>query len=237
MKQGNSPSGGQSPVDAMGLEAVSYPCPLSLSGAMIGMDSDMDYNNITPRLWIGSSPRGVDEINHMVSEARISAILSLLTDQDLERFGVDGLHIQSHCFRRGIELHRMPVKDGDSEDLREKLPDCVLRLDRLLASGHTVYLHCAAGIERSPSVAIAYFNWCMGYSLEEATAFVKDRRGCSPDLDAIALATRDLLSGEDVRQRIHRKALEISEGLDDAVWEEARKLVLRELIMERSSTL
>ncbi len=193
----------------------------------------MDYNGILPRLWVGSCLRSAGEIDRLVREVRITAIISLLTDPDIERLGIDWQVLQTHCVRRGVRLYRLPVKDGDSQDLREKLPDCVRLLDELLVSSATVYLHCAAGIERSPAVAIAYFDWCLGYDLEEAAAYVDRRRGCSPDLDAIALATRDLLSGDEVRQRIARKALEISQSIKDETWRKARKLVLRELVMER----
>ncbi len=193
----------------------------------------MDYSGILPRLWIGSYLRSAEEVDRLVREVRITAILSLLTDRDIERLGIDWQLLQTHCLRRAVRLFRLPVKDGDSEDLREKLPDCVRLLDELLVSGDTVYLHCAAGIERSPAVAVAYFDWCMGYDLEEARALVDRRRGCSPDLDAIALATRDLLSGEEVRQRIARRAMEISENVKDESWRKARRLVLRELVMGR----
>jgi protein-tyrosine phosphatase len=192
----------------------------------------MDYDGIFPKLWVGSHPRNPEEIDRLVREARISAILSLLTDEDLGRLGVDWPELQAQCGRRRVELRRLPVIDGDTADLRERLVDCVCVLDGLLAAGRTVYLHCAAGIERSPSVAIAYLRWCMGYDLDEAAAYVNSCRGCSPDIETIELATRDLLRGDLVRQRIERKAIELSGGAESAAWGEARKHVLRQLIME-----
>ncbi len=155
----------------------------------------MDFSRIFPKLWIGSCLRDIEEIDCLAQETGASAILSLMTDQDIARFCVPWPALASHCSKKGIELRRWPVEDGDSEDLREKLPDCVAMLYRLLASQHCVYLHCVAGIERSPSVAIAYLHWCLGYDLEEAFAYVDESRGCSPDLEAIRLATEDLLGG------------------------------------------
>jgi len=58
-----------------------------------------------------------------------------------------------------IELCRVPVRDFDLVDLREKLLECVHLLERLLAASHLVYLHCTIGAARSPTVAIAYLHW------------------------------------------------------------------------------
>ena len=154
-------------------------------------DKSMDYNSILPKLWIGSCPHSREEIDRLLQESRAGAILSLVTDQDIDRLSLRWSELEDHCARRGIDLIREPVMDGDSADLRNRLPDCVRLLDRLLVGGQGVYLHCVAGIERAPSVAVAYLHWCLGYRLEKAAEYVKSRRGCSPDLDAIRTATRD----------------------------------------------
>ncbi len=148
----------------------------------------MDYDSIFPKLWVGSCPRTTDDIDHAARETRLSAIFSLVTDDDIDRLGVPWMDLEAHCRRRAIDLVRKPVIDGSSADLRQQLPGCVLVLDKLLAAGHVVFLHCVSGIERAPSVAVAYLHWCLGYKLEEAEAFVIRRRGSRPDTDAIRFA-------------------------------------------------
>ncbi len=193
----------------------------------------MDYDRVFPKLWVGSCPRNTEEIERLIQDARVSAILSLVTDGDMRLLGSDWPRLPLRLNTRGVQVRRFPIRDGDTEDLRAKLPACVRLLDGLLAAGHTVYLHCVAGIERSPSVAIAYMHWCMRYELQEAADYVDRCRGCSPDLEAINLATRDLLRGEAVRARIERKAIETSGGVvEEAAWRDAVKQVLRELVME-----
>jgi hypothetical protein len=191
----------------------------------------MDYDRIFPRLWVGSCPHDEREVGRLVQEARISAILCLLSDEDIERLELDWPHLEEFGRLRRIEMSRLPVTDGDTRDLQGKLPECVRLLDRLLAAGHSVYLHCAAGIERSPSVAVAYLYWVLGYELEEAAAYVGGCRGCSPDLDAIRMATRELLCGEAVR--IDREASMDSPDAGRAAREAAERRVLRELIVQR----
>ena len=80
------------------------------------------------------------------------------------------------------------MRDFDSVDLREKLPECVRALKSLLSNGHTVYLHCTLGATRSPTVAVAYLHWCQGWTLEQAVMQVKGHWQCTPDVDAVQLA-------------------------------------------------
>ena len=79
----------------------------------------------------------------------------------------------------------MPVRDFDPDDLRRNLPRCIEMLDELLRQGHTVYMHCSMGINRSPSVVIAYLHWVQGWDLERAAEHVLERRSCDPYLEAI----------------------------------------------------
>ncbi|MGB9606681.1 MAG: dual specificity protein phosphatase family protein, partial [Bryobacteraceae bacterium] len=98
--------------------------------------------------------------------------------------------IQQWCEAAGLHAAREPVRDFDPENLAERLPDCARALDALVAAGHKVYLHCTAGVNRSPSVAIAWLVWKRGMSLREAYALVKQRRYCEPGLAAIQVALR-----------------------------------------------
>ncbi len=55
--------------------------------------------------------------------------------------------------------------------------------------GHTVYVHCSAGMNRSPSTVVAYLHWTQGMTLDEALDVVMQRRFCDPYMDAIRQAT------------------------------------------------
>jgi len=92
---------------------------------------------------------------------------------------------------RAVELRRVPVRDFDQDDLRRDLPECVQALRELIDDGHTVYVHCTAGMGRSPTVVVAYLYWIEQRELEEAAVHVSRCRPCSPDLEAIRLAEGD----------------------------------------------
>jgi hypothetical protein len=52
----------------------------------------------------------------------------------------------------------------------------VEKLSELYDSGDTVLIHCAAGVERSPLVTALWMARKFGISLDEAYAWLKDRR-------------------------------------------------------------
>jgi protein-tyrosine phosphatase len=155
-------------------------------GTVLG--GPMDYDQILPQLFVGSRPRIVGEIDELVHEAGITAVLNLQTDEDMSWYDIDWQNLEAHYLKTEIEVVRFPVRDFDPEDLREKLPECVHKLKELLEAGRTVYLHCTAGVNRSPTVAAAYLHRCRGWGVEKAIAYVKERRNCSPEMDAIRLA-------------------------------------------------
>ena len=66
----------------------------------------------------------------------ITAILSLQTDEDLGERGIEWEEKAAQT--ANLTFRSLPVKDFDAADLQQKLPDCVVQLDRMLKAGHTV---------------------------------------------------------------------------------------------------
>jgi protein-tyrosine phosphatase len=147
----------------------------------------MDYHRILPKLFIGSYPESTNDIEQLRREG-VTAVLNLQTDDDMKHFKLNWGFLARYYKTRGIEVHRVPVRDFDAADLQDKLPACVSALSDLLASNHAVYLHCSAGTGRSPSVAIAYLFRSEDWELDKAIAHVIQCRPCSPNLEAIRLA-------------------------------------------------
>ena len=150
----------------------------------------MDYTQIIPRLFIGSHPKTIDDIERLRRESAVTTVLNLQTDEDMHSVTLDWQPLEAYYRASGIYLLRIPVKEEQIE-LRKKLPQCVCTLDRVLAGGHTVYLHCTEGVGRSPTVAIGYLHWCLCWGFDAAVTHVKELRPCSPHLEAIRLAIWD----------------------------------------------
>jgi protein-tyrosine phosphatase len=86
----------------------------------------------------------------------------------------------------GLKVHKVPITDFDRADLKLKLPASVTALNDLVESGETVYVHCTAGVSRSPPVVAAYMNQCLHWSLESAVNHLMSIRVCYPDLELIS---------------------------------------------------
>lgn len=72
-------------------------------------------------------------------------------------------------------------REGDSFDMRKKLPFSVGLLLRLLKKNHRVFVTCTSGFDRSPACVIAYLHWMTDTSLNAAYNFVTGLHSCRPD--------------------------------------------------------
>ena len=151
----------------------------------------MDVSKILPSLFVGSYPGSSQDIDRLKRDFGVTAVLNVQTDEDMAYWGVNWYRLEPYYEQAGVEIHRVPVRDFDRDDLRHQLPECVEVLDKLLSQGHTVYVHCNMGVNRSPTIVIAYLHWVLGWDLEKATAYVTRYRSCDPYVETIRLAEED----------------------------------------------
>jgi protein-tyrosine phosphatase len=149
----------------------------------------MNLDQVLPNVFVGSHPATTADIDQLKHEFGITAVLTIQTDEDLAYLRVDWPCLAAHYRAAGIEIRRVPVRDFDREDLRRNLPQCVAALDELLRAGHTVYVHCTAGMGRAPTTVIAYLAWKQDWQLEKAVEHVGGCRLCVPNVQAIRMAT------------------------------------------------
>ncbi len=149
----------------------------------------MQVDVIRSNLLVGSCPRSRGDVDQLKSDFGVTAVLNLQTDADLQYTGIDWQDLASYYEVQGIAVRRVPVVDFDPGSLRDNLPRCVAQLDELLRAGRTVYVHCNAGINRSPSATIAYLHWVERQELGEAVWMVTSLHACDPYVTAIVQAT------------------------------------------------
>ncbi len=157
----------------------------------------MDLDRILPNVLVGSCPTSRGDVVHLKAGFGVTAVLNVQTDEDMAFWGIEWADFEGAYREAGIECRRVPVPDFDPGELRRRLSDCVQALDALLRAGHTVYVHCSAGINRSPSTVVAYLHWLQGMTLAEAMALVTRRRHCDPYLEAIRQASEDRAAEKD----------------------------------------
>jgi protein-tyrosine phosphatase len=150
----------------------------------------MDYARVLSRVFVGSHPHIIEDIDILQQHLAVTAVLNLQTDEDMVAANLNWQLLESHYRTSAINLFRVPMKEEQVE-LREKLFECIRALERLLAADHTVYLHCTAGIGRSPTVAIGYLHCYLHWELDAAIRHVKHVRQCAPHLEALCLAIAD----------------------------------------------
>jgi protein-tyrosine phosphatase len=136
-------------------------------------------STITDSLLVGEYPR-IADIEWLKQEFSITAIHNLQDDEDLRINGIDVIGLREVCGRYQIKLVRTPIRDGSSDDMAARLADALESLQDLLAADERVYLHCNAGLNRAPTIAIAWLRANAGMSLNEAMAHVKKQRACGP---------------------------------------------------------
>ncbi|HVB79610.1 MAG TPA: dual specificity protein phosphatase family protein [Candidatus Binataceae bacterium] len=134
---------------------------------------------IASGLLIGEFPRPED-IAWLKSEFGVTAIHNLQDDEDLALHGLRERELAEACRSSGIKFVRTQIQDGSADAMAERLADTLAALDRLISAGERVYLHCNAGLNRAPTLAIAYLRAHGEMSLDEACAHVKRLRTCGP---------------------------------------------------------
>jgi len=154
----------------------------------------MNYNEVHPNIVVGSHPKSKEDIDTLKADG-ISAILNLQTDDDFRDLDVDWTSLDARYWALGIGVRRVPIRDFDDSDLRDKLPQAVEALDELVKGRQRVYVHCSGGVNRSPTTIIAYLHWIEGWSLQDAAEHVQSHHACDPVMEAIRGATWDRRRG------------------------------------------
>ena len=139
---------------------------------------------ILPNLFVGEYPREED-IGWLKKEFGISAVFSLQDADDLASKGLSLSALVKECGQHQIKFHHTPIADFDCQNLAQALPRALRDLQALVQEGHRVYLHCNAGCNRAPTLAIAFLHVHRHLSLEEARDFVKARRACGPYMNIL----------------------------------------------------
>lgn len=128
---------------------------------------------IRPYLYVG--PGILPDDVPRLRRAGVTAVLSLQEPGvDLLPAAIDRVRVVCEPL---IVFHNISVRDYDPTAVIRALPDALSRLHDLVAAGRVVYVHCSEGINRSPSVALAYLVRHEKLTVERA---LSDVRRCHP---------------------------------------------------------
>lgn len=171
------------------------------------MNSSLILEN---QLFVGSCPRKEADLDQLQAMG-ITAVLNLQTDDDLFDQEIPWNDLEHYYRHRRLKVRRIAIEDRGSWILRERLGECVQVLDELIEGGNTVYVHCNAGMNRAPTVAIAYLQWVEKRGLRDAVNYVQRCRMCAPYVQEIAMATAE--AGHASRYRPRKCPTRVTEGV------------------------
>ena len=197
----------------------------------------LNWGQAAPFIVIGTCPMTARDLQQIQAEAGITAMLSLQHDVCLRYWQIDYPAMKHAGIELGMVMARCPIRDFDIEDMRLKLPDAISHLASLLGAGHKVYVHCTAGLGRSPLVTLGYLTLVGNYSPDDAIqAILKARPDAVPAWEAYHGCCSDLL--ERYRPAIEQRAYELYQsgihGDADTDWLAAKAEIFRtELTRQR----
>ena len=139
------------------------------------------FDRIINGIFVGTCPTNFVDVQRL-KQAGITAVLNLQSDGDFGKTRINWQAMEQHYQTSEILVYRVKIVDFDDDDLARNLPGATQILADIIDNGHCVYVHCTAGMQRSPSVVIGYLAWNRRFGLDEAVKLVMTARNCDPPL-------------------------------------------------------
>jgi hypothetical protein len=160
-----------------------------------------------------------------------TAVLSLQHDDCLAYWGIDYVQMLVAGARNGLRMERCQMRDFDIEDQQRRLPSAVAMLTRLQRQGHRTYVHCTAGLGRSPLTVWAYLVMVEGWEAARAIETIRRVRPAAvPSWEALQGCREALLAKreKEVVERAYTLYRQGTPGDAQGHWLLAQQQVLRE---------
>jgi len=139
---------------------------------------------ITPELAVGPAPLGPEDYRTL-RDMDISFILSLQQDRELKMAGRNPDAEFSVAAGFGMTVYKVQIEDFNGKSLLQKIDEAVDILTELINTGGKVYLHCALGLNRSPTIAVAFLISTKGVVLDDALDQVMSIHTSMPNTTAL----------------------------------------------------
>ena len=134
------------------------------------MDQESDYflttfNKIDNNLYLGGLLGASNPT--LISRHHITSIVSLLSPNAV---------LNKH---RNLSYLELCIDDLPNQNIMRVVPEALVFIISEIKRGGNVLIHCAAGVSRSASVAVAYFMVTYDLDYSAALAQVKKGRKCA----------------------------------------------------------
>ena len=132
------------------------------------MSTRFSADAITDQVWVGSYPADEGDWTTLRDAHGVEAVLNLQTDDDLRSEGLLPKVAWKLAVGSGLTVERVAITDFRPDEVQRALVPAVAQLHALVEEHGRVYVHCTAGMNRSPTIALAYLILREGWTVEEA---------------------------------------------------------------------
>lgn len=122
-----------------------------------------------------------------MAKSGVTCVLNVQTEIDHTHRGINWERMLAHYKAHGITAIHYPIHDFNEVDLKEKLYNGAMLLNKMLNEQNmNVYVHCTAGMGRAPAVVLVHLCLNEGMAPEDADLYVKSYRSVSvPNMRAV----------------------------------------------------
>ena len=142
--------------------------------------SGLSYCDLGDGLYLGSCPRTPEHIRHLAEALSVRHVVNLQTDEDLKGLGLRWELLWRALVMNGLEVRRAPIIDFNDGELERGISKALQELDAAMTKEGGVYLHCTAGLNRSPSIALVHLAVRRKMGLIAALEYLYERHRCQP---------------------------------------------------------
>lgn len=133
----------------------------------MGNVSDKMYDG----LWLGERMGVTHTTDRVLEKLNIDIVITAQSQRE-----VDAAKLQT--FLEGRKWHHFVLEDTDEEEIGEYFEEVHAILHAAKQAGKRVYVHCAAGISRSPTLVAAHLMLENNWSRKTAIEYISKRRPC-----------------------------------------------------------
>ena len=133
------------------------------------------YTQVTDNLWLGPYLQIEEEYSKLNSEG-VCAIQNLQTDEDLKSLKMTHEDLERNAHEKSMYYENYQINDNDQRDFNMKCLGGVEKLNELVQNYDKVYVHCTAGVHRSPKLICLYLMQYGNLGIKEAIDLVIAKR-------------------------------------------------------------
>lgn len=137
-------------------------------------------DRIDDGVWVGPAPLTPGDYQGL-AQLGIQEVLCLQTESESMALGVDPVDAVRMARNAGLGFQRVAIRDYDVRSMAAEVPSAVRKLLYLLQQDRVVYVHCAAGINRAPTVVAGALALRHSLTGEQACSWVVALHPSAPD--------------------------------------------------------